>query len=253
MVPGNENDQAWIPQLFMLTGKQLFAFGLVFICTWGISFWMWHQVEIDRFVLLALNNSRCGSAVVAGSQLLSHYGMPVICLIYFVYLTLCHDKESWRNKRAVFLLILFSFVFAIFSSELLKLLFFRPRPIHSYPDQIRDLSRAISYSFPSGHATESVALVLPFLIFGEFKSRLHRLVKGFMFMLAGGICLSRVVLGAHYLSDVLAGLGWAFFCLPLAVLWTNSVLKKMTVAVFEKATRRWLLVYVALMVLLSIT
>jgi len=45
-------------------------------------------------------------------------------------------------------------------------------------------------------------------------------------LLAGGVCFSRIVLGAHYLSDVLAGIGMALIGLPLSMLFANMILRK---------------------------
>jgi len=225
---------------------------LVFLLTWIMAFWLWHQAAIDRFVLLNLNNKHFGNMMVDLSLWLSQYGMSAICLVYFVYLSLCFKKEAWRDKRPVFLVIIFVFIIATISTELLKWLFSRPRPIHAFPDQIVDLSRAASFSFPSGHSSKGVALVLPFIVFGGFSGRWHSWIKGLLALLAVGICCSRLVLGAHYLSDVLAGAGWAFLCLVPAQRLTIAVLQRMTAADYDKAGKRWLLVYLGLIVLLSL-
>lgn len=69
------------------------------------------------------------------------------------------------------------------------------------------------YSFPSGHAMGSMALVaaLVFLLWGT-RWRWLVLVVGALFVL--GVGLSRLYLGVHYPSDILAGwsvsLAWAF-------------------------------------------
>jgi len=177
---------------------------------------------------------------------------PSITLVSIIYLSLCHKKEAWRDKRPVFLVIIFAFVMATLSTELLKWLFSRPRPIHAFPDQIVDLSRAVSYAFPSGHSSKAVALVLPFLFSAEFSGRGHSWSKGLLLLLAAGICCSRLVLGAHYLSDVLAGAGWAVLCLLPAQRLAIAVLHRMTAADYDKAGRRWLLVYLGLIVFLSL-
>lgn len=65
----------------------------------------------------------------------------------------------------------------------------------------------LTYSFPSGHATSSMAL------FGSLAVIAWRLLTGVKRMLAVSACalvilsvgLSRLVLGAHFLSDVIGG------------------------------------------------
>jgi membrane-associated phospholipid phosphatase len=53
-------------------------------------------------------------------------------------------------------------------------------------------------SFPSGHATTAFAIAVTCSIFWP-KYRVH------LFLFAAVVALSRLVLSAHYLSDVLAG------------------------------------------------
>lgn len=88
----------------------------------------------------------------------------------------------------------------------LKSVFDRPRP---------DLGSAVplpeSDSFPSGHAAAGTACVgaLAVLVSERIESRLGRIaVWAGAVVLSLGIGLSRIALGVHWLSDVLAG--WAF-------------------------------------------
>jgi len=56
-------------------------------------------------------------------------------------------------------------------------------------------------SFPSGHAAGAFAVAA----FVTFELAVHPLAKIALFVIAAGIALSRVVLGVHFPSDVLAG------------------------------------------------
>jgi undecaprenyl-diphosphatase len=93
----------------------------------------------------------------------------------------------------------------------------RPRP---------DLGSAValpsSFSFPSGHAATGVAVfgLLGLLAATVARTRAQRVAAvGAGFALGPLIGASRVVLGVHYLSDVLAGtyLGLAWLCVCLLV------------------------------------
>ncbi|MDP9101969.1 MAG: phosphatase PAP2 family protein [Actinomycetota bacterium] len=72
-------------------------------------------------------------------------------------------------------------------------------------------------SFPSGHATAAAASFAAFaLVLGRGRSlRSRRLLAAWAVGLAVAVAATRVLLGVHWLTDVLAGLalGWAWFAL----------------------------------------
>ena len=93
-------------------------------------------------------------------------------------------------------------ILAAVSTELVKLLIARPRP----PGE--PLVVAPGYSFPSGHTLNStVTYGLVALV--AWRSRLplpvRRVLVGALVVLIGLVGLSRIALGVHYPSDVLAG------------------------------------------------
>jgi undecaprenyl-diphosphatase len=115
-----------------------------------------------------------------------------------------------NNLRTAIFVALATISGAVLSS-LLKLGFDRPRP-----DLIPHLTHVYSASFPSGHAMVSAVVYL------TLGTLLTRVVSGFwakvfimavVVLLTGLICLSRLYLGVHWPSDVLAGwaagAGWA--------------------------------------------
>lgn len=99
-------------------------------------------------------------------------------------------------------------------NALLKAVFERPRPSFSDP-----LATATGFSFPSGHAMISLTVygALAFVIAARVGSRRAQLlVLSSAVGLVLAIGFSRVYLGVHYASDVLAaysaGLAWLMIC-----------------------------------------
>lgn len=88
---------------------------------------------------------------------------------------------------------------SIVATDVMKVIFKRPRPFVTYPD-INKLSDGGGYSFPSGHTSSAFAVATSLVI--SFP-KWYVAVPAYLY--AGSVGISRVVLGVHYPSDVLAG------------------------------------------------
>lgn len=110
-------------------------------------------------------------------------------------------------------------------NKLLKYVFHRPRPL--FPDPLLTLS---SYSFPSGHTMTATVLygVLAAYLLSKTKTWPQRvltlLVTGCLIVIVG---FSRLYLGAHYLSDVLAAIGEGLAWLTLCLLSVYSIRQRL--------------------------
>jgi undecaprenyl-diphosphatase len=89
-------------------------------------------------------------------------------------------------------------IIGIFVFKALKKLSHRPRPCQFQPHCWAKVLPPDQFSFPSGHTMTafSIALVVSYFYPG---------LEGPLYFLAISIGVSRVVLGMHFLSDVLAG------------------------------------------------
>lgn len=129
----------------------------------------------------------------------------------------------WLSNKKTFIAPLFiSVAGSNLVSDLSKLFFQRPRPLNPVYFET-------TFSFPSGHATAAIAYY-GFLIYFCFKNTKRSLNRA-IFM-AGGLFLmiaigfSRLYLGVHYLSDVIAGYLLGGLWLTLGIILAEYSLKK---------------------------
>ncbi|MER1992169.1 MAG: phosphatase PAP2 family protein [Aerococcus urinaeequi] len=122
------------------------------------------------------------------------------------------------RKWQVFLWIVFTILVGVGPVvNLIKHIIQRTRP--SYVTHLVDQG---GYSFPSGHATGAILAwgTLAFLIWYYFKDKYPKMMPyliGFTFFMVVAISASRLYLGVHYLSDIIAGWSigatWLILCL----------------------------------------
>jgi membrane-associated phospholipid phosphatase len=188
------------------------------IVRWDVHFARWlHEhssgplVEVFKIVTLAGNAAVLGVIVVAIDIALVRRG---------------------RANDAVLLFVAYGGASVV--NSLLKLVFHRPRPELAFV-------HLDTYSFPSGHAATSSATftVMAYLLGGRYRSTRARIWIGLG--AAAAIALvgfSRLYLGAHYLSDVLAGISfgvaWAAASLLAYTLWGE----RETAALLPRSLRR---------------
>lgn len=125
---------------------------------------------------------------------------------------------AYKKQYANLFLILFGVGGAGIANIVLKLLFQRDRPA-----LWEQLVTETSYSFPSGHAMISSALILSLIVMAWYtKWRIPVLGIGVFFI--GMIGISRMYLGVHYPTDIVAG--WAASALWITiVMWILGLLR----------------------------
>lgn len=125
----------------------------------------------------------------------SEFGVPV--LILFVALQWWSSRERLLVRHTCVAAGL-SFLIGLGLNQIILLFVHRVRPYDAGLTHLI-ISRSGDWSFPSDHATASLAIVAAFL--------LHRVWRRAFVLLAGAalICASRVYVGTHYASDVFGG------------------------------------------------
>ncbi|MET9561249.1 MULTISPECIES: phosphatase PAP2 family protein [Streptomyces] len=161
--------------------------------------------DLDHRILTALHARGTGPRVAAAARTLSLAGEHGALWLAAGLAGAVTDRErrgAWLRGTALT-------AGAHLASMGVKRLVRRPRPGHVEP-LVRTAGR---HSFPSSHATSAVAAAVAFGALGA------RVVPA----LAAAMCVSRVVVGVHYPSDVAAGAALGAVTARLGARWMTGV------------------------------
>ena len=151
-----------------------------------------------------------------------HSTIAVSCYAAIVAIALAW-RHHWRHLATVFVCIAGGLTLNV----LMKLAFHRARPILDDP-----LLTLASYSFPSGHVAGST-LMYGLIVAWTFTRTRRPLVRAAVVIAAAGttalVAFTRMYLGVHFLSDVVAafaeGVAWLALCLgALTAFWGRAPL-----------------------------
>ena len=175
--------------------------------TWGLAIamiagffalaWQINTVHpLDVAVSLRVAAMRSDGLTAVMRQVSNLVSAPALMLLSLVLLVII-------RQRKYYVPLLSNLAISVVLNLGLKDLFTRPRPV-----EISALVQERGYSFPSGHSMAAAAF-FGFLIFLVWRSQRCRTTKR---VLTAGLLVviiavgfSRIYLGVHYLSDVLAG------------------------------------------------
>ena len=155
-----------------------------------------HFDDVTRAAVHTLASPALTSAMRGISFLGSMQFLTAATILVVVWFAL----RKWGREAKLFAITMIG---ASALNMTLKVAFQRPRPIPFF-----NLTPPETYSFPSGHSLASCCFFagLAAILSGRVKSRRARTViwiaASLMFLLIG---LSRIYLGVHYTTDVIAG------------------------------------------------
>lgn len=167
------------------------------LARWDVSFARW----------LAGERSTVGTDVF---RVVTFFGSPAVALAIATVACIVLYRRRWLAEAALLPVVLGG---GELLNLVLKLSFQRQRPEVGFV-------QLDTYSFPSGHAMISTAAygALAYLAWRHLRTRPDRLtLAGGTVVLVVLICFTRLYLGVHYLSDVLAGVAGGAFWLALSI------------------------------------
>lgn len=201
----------WLTPLNWITITILVSSLLVF--TLALLAFLHNEISFDDAIAENVRSWR-GNSFTSFMTYISYLGnteflVPanILLLIFFII-----RKDKWTAWRSAIIA-----VSSLLLMTSLKAIFQRARP-----DEIL-IAAISSFSFPSGHGFMTVSFygfIICWSLVGIKDRRKKILVVIAMLLLIATIGLSRIYLGAHYATDVLAawGLGTAWLLLSLLII-----------------------------------
>ena len=148
-----------------------------------------------------------------------------IFLIFLTILLLIIFLFKFKNKKIGFAIVI-NIINSALLNMILKNILQRPRP-----EEFRIIS-VTGYSFPSGHSMNSMAFY-GFLIYLIYIKIENKYIKFFLISILSVLIIlvgiSRIYLGVHYTSDVLAGF---LISIVYLILYINIINQKFNLEIF---------------------
>lgn len=142
------------------------------------------------------------------TKLITSLGNGISCILLLFPLGLYF---YYQDSKKDFIFLVITLLLTFFLNELIKHIVLRKRPVDFFVINMG------GFSYPSGHSMNVSAFYLTFrfLLSKKIKSKF---INIFIIILIISIAISRVILGVHWLTDVIVGLILGYFCYNLAKL-----------------------------------
>jgi len=177
-------------------------------------------IELDKNLLIYLNS--LGTPAFDGFWLFITKQLNWIpVFLFLLYLTF--KNLGWRNTVLVIIMLSLLITLTDQTTNLFKNTVQRLRPLNN-PDIagfVRGFKYSSSYSFFSGHASNSMACA--FFLYHVLKPHVKHMWIIFLWPLI--FAYSRIYLALHYPGDILSGFVWGIFTSSLLLILYRSLRK----------------------------
>lgn len=152
--------------------------------------------DLDKSIFISINSIPHNLLL---DSIFSFFSAGSFWVILWIFLAFFYIVNFGRKNIAVLIALLVAVVLTAISVNLIfKNLFGRVRPFYTLPAVIEIGSHTSSASFPSSHATFSFAAAY-------ILTSIHKKRGLYFYLTAFLISISRIYLGKHYPSDLIAG------------------------------------------------
>ncbi len=133
------------------------------------------------------------------------FSLLVLALLF------AYEVSKYRGLTRNYVLLVTSMIVSMIIVFVLKIVIREPRPGEEYVSYTvyQAIMHADYFGFPSGHTARAT-------VFAYFLGKRWRKAMPLLWLWAGGIALSRLVLGAHWFSDVIGAVLVGLFASLLA-------------------------------------
>lgn len=183
---------------------------ILFVLCFLLSYYFLnYQMDLLSIIDLKVSNALLHNEILNNiMNIITNFG-SAICLVSLSIAVLLFIK----NKN-IGLWISINLAFTFLINTLLKFTFLRERPSNML------IEEPWGPSFPSAHTMCSVSFYL-ILVFFVNKYVTNKVLKRFLivslYLLAIGICYSRVYFNVHYFSDIIGGVAFGIICMKIII------------------------------------
>ena len=163
-------------------------------------------MDINMGLFIYINQHMQNPVFDGIMPMITHFG-GFIWLLLIVLVVLLYAKVTNRDAlKKVAAIALVALLFSDLIALLLKQIVQEPRPFMSLENVRLLIPESDPCSFPSGHATSTLAVVSIFLLNMDDLVKKHKvLIEILLLIFAVVIVFSRFYVGVHYPFDVLCG------------------------------------------------
>lgn len=193
--------------------KRLYIILLIlFILSYLFLIFLYYKNGLSKIDNFIYNNLYFNNYITIFFKIITNFGSALIFILITIALLIICKNKKYSIYIGINLLLSFTINYGF------KILFRRDRPIDI------NLIEEIGYSFPSGHTTVSTAFY-GFIIYLIYKSTISKKIKKILIPIISILILligiSRIYLGVHYATDVLASYTLSIIYLLLFIKYTH--------------------------------